>query len=329
MKTSKLFTIATVTLLLSAFYACKEERLYSNPVIDQSLPDPTIVQTQDGEFYLYATENIPNVPIYRSRNLVDWTYVGTAFTDETRPQWNSEAHIWAPDINYVDGRYVLYYAKSTWGGEWECGIGVATAEKPEGPFTDHGPLFISKELNTQNSIDPDFVEEDGRKFLFWGSFRGIWYIELSADGLKLKDGAEPTLVSGTFMEAVYIHRHNGYYYMFGSAGSCCEGENSTYHVTVGRSESLFGPYVDRQSRLLLDNNYETVLHRSEQCIGPGHNAEIFTDDDGKDWITYHGFKSEKPEDGRVVWLDQIEWNDGWPQVADSCPSTISVCPHFR
>ena len=323
------FTIVAVVLLMPALHVCAGDGIYRNPIIDQSLPDPTIVRTQDGNFYLYATENTPNVPIYRSRNLVDWTFVGTAFTDATRPQWNSEARIWAPDINYVDGRYVLYYAKSTWGGEWECGIGVATADSPEGPFTDHGPLFISKELNTQNSIDPDFVEENGQKYLFWGSFRGIWYIELSSDGLHLKEGAQPTLVAGTFMEATYIHRRGGYYYMFGSAGTCCDGERSTYHVTVGRSESLFGPYIDRQGRPLLENHYETVLHRSECCIGPGHNAEIFTDDDGTDWIIYHGFKTDRPEDGRVVWLDRIEWTDGWPHITDSQPSIVSECPHFR
>ena len=144
-----------------------------------------------------------------------------------------------------------------------------------------------------------------------------------------REGAEPEQVSGTFMEAVYIHRRDGYYYMFGSAGSCCEGEKSTYHVTVGRSESFFGPYVDKQGRQLLDNHYETLLSRSERCIGPGHNAEIFTDDEGSDWILYHGFKSERPQDGRVVWLDRVEWIDGWPHIATGRPSVISARPVFR
>ncbi len=320
--------ITAAMLLTTAPTVSADDGVYRNPVIDQSLPDPTIVRTQSGDFYLYATENTRNVPIYHSRNLVDWTFVGTAFTDTTRPQWNSEARIWAPDINFVEGRYVLYYAKSTWGGEWECGIGVATADRPEGPFTDHGPLFISRELGTQNAIDPDYVEDDGHKYLFWGSFHGIWYIELSADGLRLKDGAKPALVAGTFMEATYIHRHGAYYYIFGSAGTCCDGERSTYHVTVGRSERLLGPYVDRQGRPLMENHYETVLRRSDRCIGPGHNAEIFTDDDGTDWIAYHGFKTDTPEDGRVVWLDRIVWIDGWPHIADGKPSDISKRPRF-
>lgn len=322
-------SLICITLLAASIQlSAQEVPFYTNPVIDKSLPDPTIIRAKDGYFYLYATENIRNLPIYRSANLVDWQFVGTAFTNETRPHWNRRANIWAPDINYVDGKYVLYYAKSTWGGEWECGIGVATSDKPEGPFEDHGALFISKDLNTQNSIDPDYWEENGHKYLFWGSFRGIWGIELSNDGLSLKEGAKPQQIAGTFMEATYIHKRNGYYYLFGSAGSCCDGERSTYRVTVGRSRNLFGPYVDKHGRALLENHHEVVLHRSDAVIGPGHNAEIFTDDEGKDWILYHGFDAKDAGAGRLVYMDRLEWVDGWPHIADDRPSTISERPKF-
>ncbi len=326
----KLKTILLAGLLSVAAFASAqtEKAYYQNPVIDTSLPDPTVVRAKDGYFYLYATEDIRNLPIYKSRDLIDWEFVGTAFTKETRPKWNPRAGIWAPDINYINGKYVLYYAKSTWGGEWECGIGVATADKPEGPFTDHGSLFISKDLNTQNSIDAEFVEEDGKKYLFWGSFRGIWYIELSDDGLKLKEGAKPTQVAGTFMEAAYVHKRGGYYYLFGSEGSCCEGANSTYKVTVGRSKSLFGPYVDKHGRSLLENHREIVLHGSPEVAGPGHNGEIFTDDEGKDWMIYHGYKKNDPDAGRVTWVDRVDWVDGWPHIADNTPSTVSERPQF-
>lgn len=143
---------------------------YRNPIISTSLPDPSIVRTADGVFYLFATEDIRNVPIYRSTDLLKWQYVGTAFNDESRPRWNPQGGIWAPDINYVDGKYMLYYSKSTWGGEWTCGLGVASADKPQGPYTDHGALFISQEIGVQNSIDPFFIEDGGKKYVFLGSF---------------------------------------------------------------------------------------------------------------------------------------------------------------
>ncbi len=324
----RLMTMAAALLFAATGLAVtqNEAKFYQNPVIDKPLPDPTVVRADDGYFYLYATGHL--VPIYKSLNLVDWTKVGTAFTNESRPKWNPKAGIWAPDINCVDGKYVLYYAMSTWGGEWDCGIGVATADNPAGPFTDHGAMFISKDMGTKNSIDADYVEYEGRKYLFWGSFRNIWYIELSDDGLKLKEGAKPTTVSGTFMEGTYIHKRGQYYYMFGSSGSCCAGEKSTYRMTVGRSRSPFGPYVDKQDRPLMENYHEVVLHGSNEVAGPGHNAEIFTDDEGIDWIIYHGFKRDKDKDGRVVWLDRVEWVDGWPYIANSRPSTVSERPKF-
>jgi arabinan endo-1,5-alpha-L-arabinosidase len=109
-----------------------ENMVYRNPVVDRSLPDPTVIRAKDGNFYLYATEDTRNTPIFRSPNLVDWTFVGTAFTDQTRPSFEPKGGIWAPDINYINGTYVLYYSMSVWGGEWTCGIGVATADSPRG-----------------------------------------------------------------------------------------------------------------------------------------------------------------------------------------------------
>ena len=203
------------TLLLSAVsllsWGADGDDFYRNPIINTSLPDPTVIRANDGYYYLYATENIRNLPIYRSKNLVDWEFVNTAFTRESRPQWNPKGNLWAPDINYINGKYVLYYAKSEWGGEWTCGIGVATADKPEGPFTDHGALFTSRDIDVQNSIDGFFIEDHGKKYIFWGSFHGIFGIELTDDGLAVKPGAEKKQVAGTFMEGTYIHRHGGYY----------------------------------------------------------------------------------------------------------------------
>lgn len=322
-------TMAAALLLATTTATRAQVATYQNPVIAQSLPDPTVVRAADGHFYLYATENTPNLPIYRSDNLVDWTFMGTAFTDESRPQWNPKGRIWAPDINVINGRYVLYYAKSEWGGEWTCGIGVATADRPEGPFTDHGAMFISRDIGVQNSIDPFYIEDHGRKYLFWGSFRGIYGLELTDDGLAIRPGEKPRQVAGTFMEATYIHKRGKYYYLFGSAGTCCDGERSTYRVTVGRSRSLFGPYVDKQGQPLMDNHFEVVLHRNDSVIGPGHNAEFVTDKKGHDWMLYHGFSAADPDAGRLVYMDRVAWRKGWPEVKGSEPSASSPRPAFR
>lgn len=302
---------------------------YTNPVINSSAPDPTVLRDTDGTYYLYATEDIRNVPIYRSSDLVNWELTGTAFTHESRPQMVPDGGIWAPDIQHFDGKYVLYYSKSRWGGEWECGIGVATADQPTGPFTDHGKLFISNEIGVQNSIDPVFFEEDGKRYLFWGSFRGIYGIELSDDGLSVREGAKPVQIAGTLTEGTNIYKRDGHYYLIGSAGSCCEGEKSTYRVMVARADSLFGPYMNREGESAMDNKFTLLLERSPEVIGPGHNANLVTDDAGDTWMLYHGFDAKAPKEGRKVYLDKVVWEDGWPRTQNSHPSVQSTSPYIK
>ncbi|HBK95106.1 MAG TPA: arabinan endo-1,5-alpha-L-arabinosidase [Porphyromonadaceae bacterium] len=302
-----------------------ESNTYKNPVINYSLPDPTVIQANDGYFYLYATEDIRNTPIYRSQDLVNWKFVGTAFTDATRPTFEPKGGLWAPDINYINGKYVLYYSMSVWGGEWTCGIGVATADKPQGPFTDRGKLFRSNEIGVKNSIDPFYVEESGKKYLFWGSFRGIYAIELSDDGLSVKPGAEKQRIAGTAYEGIYIHKRNGFYYLFASVGSCCEGLKSTYTTVVGRSDNLFGPYGDKQGRPMMENQHEVLIQKNHKFVGTGHNSEIVKDQKGQDWVFYHAVSVDNPK-GRVLMMDKVSWENGWPVVKGKSPSLESDRP---
>ena len=303
------------------------KNVYHNPVINYSLPDPSVIRGEDGYFYLYATENIRNLPIHRSKNLVDWEYVGTAFTNDTRPNFEPKGGLWAPDINKIGDKYVLYYSMSVWGGEWTCGIGCATADKPEGPFKDHGKMFRSNEINVQNSIDPSYMEDGGKKYLFWGSFRGIYGIELSDDGLSIKEGAKLRQVAGTAYEGTYIHKKDGYYYFFASIGTCCEGLKSTYTTVVGRSKKLFGPYVDKSGKKMLDNHHEVLIHKNDAFVGTGHNSEIVTDKAGNDWMFYHAVSTKNPG-GRVLMMDKVDWKDGWPSVTGNSPSIEAERPEM-
>ena len=329
----KFFLAAGVALTLCGALNAQDndKTTYRNPVVDFSLPDPSIIKADDGFFYLYATEDIRHLPIMRSSNLVDWTFVGTAFNKETRPRFEPKGGLWAPDIRKVNGQYVIYYSMSRWGGEWTCGIGVATSDKPEGPFTDRGMMFRSNGIGVKNSIDPCFVEEpDGRKYLFWGSFRGIYYIELTADGMAVKPGEKPRQIAGTAYEATFIHKRGGYYYLFASIGSCCEGTRSTYTTVVGRSKSLFGPYTDRKGRSMMDNHHEVLIHKNGQFVGTGHNSGLVTDDEGNDWVLYHAYRASDPDKGRVLLLDKVNWTaDGWPVVEGQEPADEAPAPVFR
>ncbi|MDR2120698.1 MAG: family 43 glycosylhydrolase [Tannerella sp.] len=313
------------------------DAVYRNPIIAAGTPDPTVIRAEDGSFYLYCTEDIRNMPIYRSVDLVRWERAGTVFSAETRPDFEPKGGLWAPDINRIGGRYVLYYSMSVWGCNGTCGIGVAVADAPQGPFEDRGALFRSNTIGVENSIDQFYFEDGGKKYLFWGSFCGIYGVELEDDGLSLKAGTEKRRIAGrltdTFdshgTEGTYIHKRDGYYYCFGSTGTCCEGAKSTYRVVVGRSANLFGPYLDREGRSMFDNHYETVLQGNAAFAGPGHNAEIVTDDAGNDWMLYHAYLRDKPELRRTLCLDKIVWKDGWPEVEGLEPSAESAVPVFK
>ena len=304
----------------------KEKQVYRNPIIDYSLPDPTIVKADDGYFYLYATEDIRNMPIHRSKDLVNWELIGTAFTDETRP--NFQELLWAPDINKIGKNYVLYYANSWWGEELTNGLGAAYSTKPEGPFTDVGKLFLSQEIDVKNSIDAFYMEDKGRKYLFWGSWHGLWGVELTDDGLSLKPGTTKIPIAGNGYEAGLLHKRGDYFYLFASIGTCCQGLQSTYTAVVGRSKNLFGPYENKKGELMLNNCHEIVIQGNETFVGPGHNSQLVTDDAGNDWIFYHAVKVSNPE-GRVLMMDKVEWIDGWPYVKGASPSIEAEVPVFK
>lgn len=302
--------------------------VYRNPVARMSLPDPTVLE-DNGVFYLYATEDIRNVPIMCSPDLVNWKKVGTVFTDGGRPSFVEGGGIWAPDVNKIDSRYVLYYSMSVWGGVQTCGIGVAVADNPQGPWDDKGKLFISSEIGVTNSIDPFYIEEGGKKYLFWGSFHGIYAVELSDDALSVKEGAKPVKIAGSKYEGTYIHKKGDYYYMFASIGGCCAGFNSTYKTVVGRSNDLFGPYVNKKGEKMLDNKHDIVIAGNNEYIGTGHNAEIITDKAGTDWILYHAYCRSHSDAARTLMLDKIVWTeDGWPVVNDGTPVAYGAKPVF-
>ena len=302
---------------------------YNNPVIRQSVPDPTVIQVGN-VFYLYGTEDVRNMPIFRSSDMVNWTLIGTVFNNTSRPTFEPGGGLWAPEINYINGKYVLYYSMARAGYGWTCGIGRAVANHPEGPFTDMGKLFRSDEIGVEHSIDPTYLEDGGRKYLFWGSANGIWGVELTDDGLNLKDGFNGVKrqIAGTIYEAAYIHKRGNYYYLFVSSGTCCSGLQSTYVLIVGRSTNLWGPYTDRQGRSMMNNQHVQVLIKNSTFVGPGHCSQIIQDNAGNDWIFYHAWQVSNIEKQRQVMMDKIVWIDDWPTIAGGTPSIEAFGPVF-
>jgi len=188
---------------------------------------------------------------------------------------------------------------------------------------------LSKEIGVDNSIDPFFIKNKGKPYLIWGSFHGIYGVELSKDGLHVK--GNKFQIGGNDYEGSFIYKRGHYYYYFGSTGSCCAGEKSTYEVKVARSSTFKGPYVNKQGKTLLENGGTLLLEKNpdlEGFIGPGHNGDLITDKAGLTWMVYHAFVRKEPV-RRVMLLDKIDWIDGWP-VIDKAQPTFKPhdCPVF-
>lgn len=334
-----LWVIATVVVaLICSFCVHKpfnDTVKYKNPVIRHNCPDPSIIddRARTGYFYVYSTQNGASeskdcvyLPIYKSPDLINWQFIGDGF-GPGRPQWEPGSRIWAPDINYINGKYVLYYSLGVWGDGHRSASGVAVSDKPEGPFNDIGMIVNYTTTGVSNSIDPNFFDDGVAKYLYWGSLgkeSGIWGVGLTDDGLHIKKEATPVKLGGIRFEGTYLHKRGNFYYLFVSADACCKGRESTYHLVVGRSKNPLGPFVDPKGNLMSEDSYDyTILQNPDdlQFAGPGHNAEFITDDAGQDWMLYHGYWAGNEYKGRCMLLDQVKWTkDGWPYFEGGVPS---------
>jgi arabinan endo-1,5-alpha-L-arabinosidase len=329
---------------------------YENPVWEPVLADPSIIRGDDGTFYAFGTQDNAEwgdyygtryIPILTSPDLVNWTYADQVFRQVNMPTWGTlGAGLWAPDIVKIGETYTLYYSLSTW-GDPNPGIGVATADHPLGPWTDHGKLFDSNLIGVGNSIDPAVVvdAQTDRVYMVWGSFIGIYGVELTSDGLALKDGENASntkvLLAGIDngrwdimnYEGAYIIKIEDYYYMFLSSGTCCEGHNSSYRVVVSRATAIMGPYVDRVGNFMANTSGKgtPVISGNYDFVGVGHNS-VIVDDAGDYWLVYHGFDLDQPArygttNRRSLLIDKLVWtNDDWPYVQDYGASTSASLP---
>ncbi len=332
------------------------EKTFTNPVWEPILADPTIIRDDNGTFYVYGTQDsaewgedfygVSYLPILSSQDLVNWKYEDSVFKMFNAPMWGTQgAGLWAPDVVKIGDRYNVYYSLSTW-GDLNPGIGVASASSPLGPFVDHGKILDSVDSNVGNSIDPGVnVEPDGRVYMTWGSFSGIYMVELTEDGLSVKgDPKDRILIAGvdggpwnvSSYEGAYIRKINDYYYLFLSTGTCCAGHNSSYRVVVARSENIDGPYVDHAGVKMAGtlSRGSKVLDSNDEFVGVGHNS-LIKDDAGDWWILYHGFDLREPErygntNRRSLLIDKLLWDEnGWPYVEGYGASRGSDVPFIQ
>ncbi|MGN1040865.1 MAG: family 43 glycosylhydrolase, partial [Candidatus Fimimonas sp.] len=307
-----------------------------------AVADPDIYRDDEsGYFYMYCTNTQCEMgdkgmmydrgPIFRSSNLVDWTWVGSVFDGHSDAlNWHDKnAGVWAPSVIKVGNRYNYYYSLSLWGDE-NPGIGVATAPTPYGPWTHYGKLLDQKMTGVRNGIDPQpfYVGDD--LYLIWGSFFGIACTLLTDDGTELFYGDEvkqhitylidDNTEDGQMnvdinYEGSYVISRNDKFYYFGSQGTCLNSTASTYRVRVGVCNK-FGEKFTTHDGITLDKEPygEEVISPSEKVAGVGHNT-VVQDFAGDYWLFYHGYDVDGPFGDRIVFLDKLLWDEnGMPYV---------------
>ena len=308
-----------------------------------SVHDPVMIR-QDGTYYLFATGM--GISVWSSKDMKTWKREKSVFSSP--PAWAVEAvptfrgHIWAPDISFFDGKYYLYYSVSAFGKNTSC-IGVATnvtldPADPRFKWEDHGKVIQSIPGQTNwNAIDPNLItDDDGTPYLVFGSFwDGLKLAKLKRDRLSLDDNPDalPTIASrkpdphaanppapegnpvdagGNAIEAPFVFKHGGYYYLFPSIDYCCRGPKSTYKLIVGRAKTVAGPYVDKDGRSLASGGGTLLLAGDANWYGLGHCGVY--DFDGTSYIVFHAY--DAADQGRPkLRIDKLSWSeDGWPSV---------------
>ncbi len=308
----------------------------------ESCPDPSIIHGQqpgDANWYMYCTNEIFHdnsplhlIPISKSQDLVNWTWSGDVFAQ--MPSWvASDGGLWAPDIEYFNGQYYLYYAVSdTTLAAAGSAIFVATSNSPLGPWIAGGVPVVEAGSGTK-AVDPAVIQDDsGQRYIFFGTYDGgIAARALSADGMSSLPATQVQITTANRYEGAYVVKRNDFYYLFASASDCCRGPLTGYAVFVGRSQNVLGPYIDADGTSLLDSRVggTPVLNMNgNRFVGPGHNA-IFTDASGQDWMLYHAVDMNRPyfANGwtrRPVLMDAVDWVNGWPRVRNGAGPSDSV-----
>ena len=326
----------------------------------ESCPDPSILKSQtagDSDWYLFCTNEQfhDNGPLHlmaisRSNDLVHWKYVGDVFSQLPKVA-PATGGLWAPDPEYFNGRYYLYFTIfdtrrfDTKQGGSAAGAGsaiyVATSSSLAGPWTVQTGPVVEPEAATccgggpRWTIDPNVVEDNGRRYIFFGSFYGgIFARELTAGGLGTVASSEVQIAVDNRYEAPYVVKHDGYFYLLASAGNCCAGALTGYGVFAARSANVLGPYTDMAGHTLLEarvGGTPVLATNGNRWIGPGGNA-LFTDANGQDWIVYHAVDANKPyfagnvTTRRPVLMDPLDWIDGWPTVRGGAGPSDTILP---
>lgn len=272
--------------------------------------DPSTIMECEGKYYTFGTGG---------GGLISedgWTWNGGA----ERPGGGA-----APDAVKIGDRYLIAYS-ATGGGLGGGHAGrvltmwnnTLDPKSPDFKFTE--PIEVAHSLDDEDcdAIDAGLLLDptDGRLWLSYGTYFGfIRIVELDPKTGKRVEGNKEINVA-IDCEATTLMYRDGWYYLLGTHGTCCDGPNSTYNIVVGRSRSVTGPYIDNVGRDMLEGGGKLVIAAGERKTGPGHFGR-FVVADGVEKMSYH-YEADFDQGGRsVLAIRPLLWKNGWPVAGEA------------
>lgn len=310
-----LFVFLFLLFAVSTSSAQTTGATYRNPVIPGFYSDPSVCRVGDDYYLVTSTfEYFPGVPVFHSKDLVNWEQIGHCIDRNT--QLPKGLNIFACTIRHHNGTFYMITTNIMAEGNF-----YVTATDPAGPWSD--PILIKV-----GGIDPDlFFDDDGKVYVISSTFIlneiDIKTGELIPGGRKVWNGT-----GGRAPEGPHIYKKDGFYYLMAAEG----GTEEAHSETIARSRSIWGPYDSNPSNPILTHcNY---IGQSLPVQGVGH-ADMVQAHDGSWWMVFHGYRKLQAMYGgvhhilgRETCLAPVSWpENGWPVINGN--GTVSVnmtCP---
>jgi xylan 1,4-beta-xylosidase len=303
-----------------------EQKGFSNPILSGFYPDPSICRVGSDYYLVTSTFSyFPGIPIFNSKDLVNWKLIGYAMHRPEQLNTNGlgvSRGIFAPAIRYHQGIYYVTCTLVDKGGNF-----VVTARIPEGPWSN--PVWIPQ----VNGIDPSlFFDENGKSYLVYNSIppnnkplyqghRTIRMYEFDIKNLKVI-GEERILINGgvditkkpVWIEAPHIFQKKGFYYLIAAEG----GTADQHSEVVFRSKNVEGPYLPYEDNPILTQRHLNPK-RINAITSAGH-ADFVETNSGDWWAVFLGCRPYPPVEknyyntGRETFLAPVKWIDGWPVI---------------
>jgi xylan 1,4-beta-xylosidase len=298
---------------------------YRNPILAGFYPDPSVIRV--GEDYYLVNSSFswyPGVPIFHSRNLVDWEQIGYVLNRPEQLPLNAGVSrgIFAPTIRYHDGRYYMITTNVD-------GIGnfYVTAENPAGPWSN--PIALPE----IQGIDPSFFFDDnGKAYIvhngeppdnkpLYPGHRALYLFPFDVKSGKVNGPGKIIVNGGTdltkhpvWIEGPHIFKRKGFYYLIAAEG----GTSEQHSEVVFRSRSVDGPYVSYPGNPILTQRTLSPS-RPYPITSTGH-ADFVETQSGKWWAVFLGcepYEDDFYNTGRETFLLPVHWAHGWPVILDA------------